>query len=260
MQSALATNRSQVSYLTKKKKIRKKEMSSCFYQFILTILCIISQVNGRLLCPSTNVCECLTGDVDEIVCPNRNKSDIIVHVDSVGHSKRIQIHCNEYSANVYNKLPEWDVHEMHATFVEFNRCALIGMTKMRQIFNRLNIKRVQSLTLFFGSIDETSDNDQSLTEHLFDDLPLIIEMSIEYSNVSKVHENVFAKTTNLQNLSLAHNAIIELSPNVFNTQTHLWALDLSFNRLTELDDNIFQPTSNLTILRLSHNQLTKISR
>lgn len=235
-------------------------MFSYFYPFTLTILCIIAQVNGKLLCPSTKVCECLTGDVDEIVCPNRNNSDIIVRVNSVRHNKRVQIHCNEYNANVYNKLAEWDVQEMNATFVEFNRCAVITTTIMRQIFNRLNIKRVQSLTFFASSIDKITDVDQSLTEHLFDDLLSITDISIEYSNVSKVHENVFAKTTNLQNLSLAHNAIIELSPNVFNTQTHLRALDLSFNRLTELDDNIFKSTSNLTILRLSHNQLTKISR
>lgn len=232
-----------------------------FYPFTLTILCIIAQANGRLFCPSTKVCECLTGDVDKIICPNRNNSDIIVRVDSLGNSsKLVQIHCNEYNANVYNKLAEWDVHEMQVTFVELNRCPLINMTNMRQIFNRLNIKRIQSLKLFGGSIDETSDDDHNLIEHLFDDLPLVAEISIEYSNVSKVHENVFVRTINLQNLSLAHNAIIELSSNVFNAQTHLWALDLSFNRLTELDDNIFRTTSNLTILRLSHNQLTKISR
>lgn len=228
-------------------------MSSYFYPFSLTILCIIAQVNGKLLCPSTKVCECLTGDINEIVCPNRNNSDITVRVDSaVRQNKRVQIYCNEYNGNVYNKLAEWDVHEMQATFVEFNRCAHISMTNMRQIFNRLNIKRVQSLTMFAGSIVEA--------EHLFDDLLSITEISIEYSNVSNVHENVFAKITNLQNLSLAHNAIIELSPNVFNAQTHLWALDLSFNQLTDLNDTLFESTSNLTILRLSHNQLTKISR
>lgn len=234
-----------------------------FYQFYFSfiVLCTSLKPGETLTCPPKNVCKCVIGETNGIFCPSLNNLSITVIVHLSEHSKNVQIHCSQYSANVYNELAEWDVGDAH--FVEFNQCALINGTTMRNIFDRLKIRKFRSLKVISSSIDEMNDNQQFLTEHLFDDLPSINQIHqiwYEYTNVFKVHENVFTKTTNLKHLSLAHNAIVELPPTVFDKQINLQTLDLSFNRLTILDDSIFESMSNLTCLYLSHNQLTKISR
>lgn len=80
------------------------------------------------------------------------------------------------------------------------------------------------------------------------------------NRIKSLDENIFFKSSELEEISLGNNNIQELPAAIFSSQKNLIKLDLNGNQLALLDDDIFTTNSDLESLDLSNNRLNFTTR
>lgn len=232
----------------------------------------------HLKCPSSEYCECLDGTEYEIFCPNRLDANITVRIEPLKQSNRIEIDCNTYDENIFNQLPELEIGD--SFFVKFKLCPVNSATSIWRIFDRLNVKNVQTLvftarksakmsfitdvlpTQLFNNLNTVTSlhlrsDKMKLPTSIFNDLRDLEFLQISSSDFSLAIDGIFRTQNQLKRLNLWGNDLRALTKSTFLGLSSVIDLDLSLNNINEFPMDALEYFSNVTNIDLHFNELSK---
>ncbi|XP_067145416.1 uncharacterized protein [Centruroides vittatus] len=157
----------------------------------------------------------------------------------------LRIHNNELTVLPQNLLSSLS----QLTFLQMN-----GNTGIRNLPKGFlkGLTRLEAFWAFRCSLEH-------LEESLFSDTTSLIDLFLDYNNITRLPETLFNNTEYLSRLFMTGNKISTLPPpRVFSNLKRLGSLDLSYNRLNHLHEDIFEHLSTLAVLRLSDNDLSSL--
>lgn len=82
--------------------------------------------------------------------------------------------------------------------------------------------------------------------------PFLIQLNISYNNISELPNNIFERTTILENLDISNNQLPELYRNAWKTLKTLQHLNISSNPIISITQNDFQDLQTLKTLNIKN--------
>lgn len=138
-----------------------------------------------------------------------------------------------------------------------------GLTKLKTlVMQRNDFKNLNFIPSIESNVIELIDLERNsmdhLEEHTFDNLGILISLSITESFIRHIEPNAFSKLENLTLLDLSGNGLESLSKKIFKGLNNLKIAKLSANPIKHIDVDTFDDLPNLVELRLNDCRLVSI--